>query len=115
MLLCLSANVFGAYYHYPTQLRVAGMMLPPFHVMGLCAQIIFPLYTSISVGLFPPTVTKPDALPVTATPENILTHSRRTNSNAMVAVPSLLEAFSQTMAGVDFLRSFKTVVRAASK
>ncbi|KAF9019777.1 putative nonribosomal peptide synthetase [Rhodocollybia butyracea] len=109
MLDCAFSNVLGAYYRYPTQLRVTGMMLPPFHIMGLCIQLICPLYASISVGLFPPTVTRPDALPVTATPESILTHSRRTHSNAMIGVPSLLEALSQTAAGVEFLRSFETV------
>ncbi|KAF9059347.1 putative nonribosomal peptide synthetase [Rhodocollybia butyracea] len=109
MLYCGFSNVLGAYYRYPTQLRVTGMMLPPFHLIGLYTQILCPLYASISVGLFPPSVTRPDALPIMATPDSTLTHSKRTRSNAMVAVPSLLQAFSQTSTGVDFLRLFESV------
>ncbi|KIK67018.1 hypothetical protein GYMLUDRAFT_37049 [Collybiopsis luxurians FD-317 M1] len=103
------ANVLSPYYNYHCQLRMAGMSAPPFHLLGIYTQFLTPLYAAITVGLYPPTVTRPDATPLMATPATTVTHSRRTRCNAIVAVPAMLQVWSQNSSGIDFLRDFESV------
>ncbi|KAF5389352.1 hypothetical protein D9757_004361 [Collybiopsis confluens] len=103
------ANVLRPYYNYHCELRMAGMSAPPFHLLGIYTQFITPLYGAISVALYPPTVTQPGNTPLMATPATTVTHSERTRCNAIVAVPAMLQVWSQNSSGIDFLRAFETV------
>ncbi|KAJ3786717.1 acetyl-CoA synthetase-like protein [Lentinula aff. detonsa] len=105
-------SVLTAYSTYKDSnppLQIAGMALPPFHVMAFYTQFICPLYASITIALFPPKVTKPDALPMLATPEDTIKHIELTRSNAVVLVPTFLQIYSKEERHVDILRGLEHV------
>lgn len=85
-------------------------MLPPFHTLGIYVQVLDALYAVVSIGVFPPLVTSPELIPVTPTPENILEHTRRTKSNAMITIPTLLQSWAQSQDNIDLLKSLEFVV-----
>ncbi|KAJ3821631.1 putative aminoadipate reductase [Lentinula raphanica] len=70
--------------------------LPPFHVMAVFNQLCVGLYGQITVCMFPPVVTKPEALPVMLSPENVLENARLTQSSAMLTVPTFLTLWSHS-------------------
>ncbi|KIK55529.1 hypothetical protein GYMLUDRAFT_837603 [Collybiopsis luxurians FD-317 M1] len=91
-------------------LRLGTMSLPTFHVMGFTAQLIFPVYLGITVAVYPPCVTRPEALPLTPTPDNIIDHFRRTHADSCIAIPAMLQIWSQSALSVDTLRSMRVVM-----
>ncbi|KAF8953018.1 putative aminoadipate reductase [Flammula alnicola] len=98
----------GMYYrdHKP-RVRIATMHLPPFHTMGVYAHILFPLYSCTTSSLYPPVVRQPDSLPVMPTPDNILDHLKRSKANALIAVPTVLQAWGQDPEAIDVLRKLE--------
>ncbi|RDB20739.1 Non-canonical non-ribosomal peptide synthetase FUB8 [Hypsizygus marmoreus] len=90
--------------HTP-RVRIAGMPLPSFHTLGIYAQVLYTLVGMSSVGVYPPLVTSKELLPMMPTPDNILDHTRRTKSNAMITIPALLQIWAQTQDAVDLLKS----------
>ncbi|KIK55489.1 hypothetical protein GYMLUDRAFT_99487 [Collybiopsis luxurians FD-317 M1] len=91
-------------------LRVGTMLLPTFHAMGFAIQLIFPVYLGITVAVYPPLVTKSEALPLTPTPDNVIDHFRRTGVDSCMAVPAMLQTWSQSTSSVDTLRSMRVVL-----
>jgi hypothetical protein len=76
----------------------------------LYTQFMCPVFASIPVALYPPTVTNPHALPFTATPTNILLHLKRTKADAMVIMPAMLQIWAQEEKDVEFFKGLKVVV-----
>ena len=94
-----------------TRARVAGMQLPPFHALGIVVQLYAPLFTCISMVLFPPVVGSTQTLPVIPTPENVQHHSKRTGCNVIVTVPTFLGGWAKELTAVSALRDMELVVR----
>lgn len=90
---------------------MAAMHLPPFHTLGIYAQILFMLYGCTTVALYPPTARRPDLLPTMPTPDNILDHIRRTKSNGVITIPTLLQVWAQDDMSVKLLSELECVVR----
>ncbi|KAJ3776028.1 putative aminoadipate reductase [Lentinula raphanica] len=90
-------------------LRAGTMSLPSFHAMGLFIQLLIPVYAGITVSVYPPLVTKPDALPMAPTPDNVIDHFRRTQSTTCIAIPAMLQIWSRSPSSIDVLRSMKIV------
>ena len=61
--------------------------------------------------MYPPVVESPESLPTLPTPENILNHVQRTKSNALIAIPTLLQIWAQDKKAVDILSDLQFVVR----
>ncbi|KAG6831500.1 putative NRPS-like protein biosynthetic cluster [Tephrocybe sp. NHM501043] len=94
--------------HKP-RVRIAGMMLPSFHTLGVYTQILYTLVGVNSVGVYPPQVTSREATPMMPTPDNILDHTRRTKSNSMITIPALLQIWAQSQTAVDLLKTLEFV------
>ncbi|KIK64035.1 hypothetical protein GYMLUDRAFT_195812 [Collybiopsis luxurians FD-317 M1] len=90
--------------------RMGVMPLPPFHALGFSTQFVYPIFASISTALYPPTVTKPDALPISPSPTKILQHFKITKSDFMIIVPSLLQIWAQDEGDVEILKGLKGVM-----
>ena len=96
--------------HTP-RLRMAAMHLPPFHTLGIFAQLLLPLFGCTTVAVYPPVVGSPESLPILPTPNNVLDHIQRTKSNALMAIPTLLQIWSQDQKAVEILSALQFVVR----
>ncbi|KAE9383585.1 acetyl-CoA synthetase-like protein [Gymnopus androsaceus JB14] len=83
--------------------------LPTFHMMAFCFQILMPLYGLITTAVFAPTVTRPDAVPVLATAENVLEAAKVVKISAMIAVPTFFHIWFQSDDAVEFLRTLRFV------
>ena len=86
------------------------MELPPFHTFGFSIQVINPLYGMTSIGVYPPTVLSKESLPMMPTPSNILQHTVRTRSNAIITIPAMLQVWAQSKESVDFLKRLEFIV-----
>ncbi|KAJ3740213.1 putative aminoadipate reductase [Lentinula detonsa] len=91
-------------------LRAGTMSLPSFHAMGVFIQLFVPIYAGITVAVYPPLVTRKDLLPLAATPDNIIEHLRRTKCSTCIAIPTMLQIWSQSPSSLDVLRSLKVVL-----
>ncbi|KAJ3842699.1 putative aminoadipate reductase [Lentinula raphanica] len=91
-------------------IRIGAMPLPPFHAFAFMVQFIYPIFCSISVALYPPTVTEPGALPILYTPKNVLPHVKPTKSNCLMIVPAMLQAWAEDEEDVQILTQMKAVV-----
>jgi hypothetical protein len=87
------------------------MALPAFHTLGFFIQVLYPLYSMISIGLYPPTVLSKELLPVMPTPSNILDHVVRTKSRGMIAIPAMLQVWATSKESVDLLKTLAFLVR----
>ncbi|KAG6896169.1 putative NRPS-like protein biosynthetic cluster, partial [Termitomyces sp. T32_za158] len=94
--------------HRP-RVRIAAMMLPPFHTLGIYVQILYTMFGLVSLGVYPPQVTASERTPMIPTPENILKHTRCSESNSMITIPALLQVWAQSPEAVDFLRTLHFV------
>ncbi|KAJ3731317.1 putative aminoadipate reductase [Lentinula guzmanii] len=91
-------------------LRAGTMSLPSFHAMGVFIQLFVPIYAGITVAVYPPLVTRNNLLPLAATPDNIIEHLRRTQCSTCIAIPTMLQIWSQSPSSLDVLRSLKVVL-----
>ncbi|KAG6883312.1 hypothetical protein C0993_006871 [Termitomyces sp. T159_Od127] len=98
------------YRDYRPRLRIAAMMLPPFHILGFYVQILCTMFGLVSLGVYPPRVTSSERTPMIPTAENILEHTRRSRSNSMITIPTILQIWAQSTEDVDFLRTLHFVV-----
>ncbi|KAJ4474501.1 acetyl-CoA synthetase-like protein [Lentinula aciculospora] len=103
-------NAYSTYKNLKVPLRVGLMALPPFHIMAFFSQLLFPIYATMTVALFPPKVTKPDALPMLATPEDMIKHIQLTHSNAVALVPMFLQIYSKDERSIEVLKGLESVV-----
>lgn len=93
---------------------MAVMALPPFHTLGVHCQILNTIYGLKSVSVYPPTAWLSEtAMPFIPTPDNILDHTRRTKSNSIMIIPSLLQIWAQDPKAIDFLKTLIVVVSAS--
>lgn len=113
-------------------LRWGCMALPPFHVMGLCAQLWSPLLSGQPTSLFPPRALV-SAPPIVPTPQNTIETARKTRCTAIESVPAFIEvcfispyqkskhrqfdccavrkAWAQNEEDIKYLASLKALVR----
>lgn len=92
--------------------RMGMMHFPPFHLIGVVAQILVPLAAVTCVALYPPTsFADPAAATIIPTSDNIMEHCKRTNVTAVLAVPTFLEAWVSEPESVQWLRSLQFIVR----
>ncbi|KAG6810396.1 putative NRPS-like protein biosynthetic cluster [Tricholoma furcatifolium] len=94
--------------HKP-RVRIAGMMLPSFHTLGVYVQVLYALFGVNSIGVYPPQVTSTEMTPMMPTPDNILDHTRRTKCNSMITIPTLLQIWAQSQEAVDLLKTLEFV------
>lgn len=97
--------------HTSRQMRTPGMHLPPFHAMGFILEITLPLYTCAIVALFPPVVKRADIVPRMPAPDVILDQIRKTESNAILILPTYLQSWASDQEAIDILRHCEFVVR----
>ncbi|TFK33793.1 hypothetical protein BDQ12DRAFT_727427 [Crucibulum laeve] len=90
---------------YTPRLRIGGMELAPFHSIGIMIQIVSTIYTLIPVSLFPPVVHSQIAQPQIPSSDLVLEHMRRTKSNALIIISSLLEELAHSEEGLEMLKS----------
>ncbi|KAF4617234.1 hypothetical protein D9613_005789 [Agrocybe pediades] len=95
--------------HKP-DIRLAGMHLPPFHTLAVHCQIVFPLYATTTVALYPPVAVAPDLLPITPTPDNIISHIARTRSNALMTTPTLFSIWVQDPQALEVLSNLELIL-----
>lgn len=88
-----------------------GVQLPPFHGMGLCVQLVLPLYLCVTIALFPPAVTSPSMVPMAPNPANILDHAERTKSTCTLTIPAFLQIWAQDKRALEILSAMDYVVR----
>ncbi|KAJ7609417.1 hypothetical protein FB45DRAFT_762383, partial [Roridomyces roridus] len=91
------------------ELPVAMMGLPPFHIFGLASQLIRPL-SGIYAAVFPPTATTPDALPMSASPDRVLEHARRTKAQSLTAVPAFLVTWFNSPEAFEYLKTMQAII-----
>ncbi|KAG6864081.1 hypothetical protein C0993_009449, partial [Termitomyces sp. T159_Od127] len=97
------------YRNHRPRARIAAMMLPPFHTLGIYVQILYAMFGLVSLGVYPPQVTSSEKMPIIPTPENILEHIRRSKSNSMITIPALLQVWAQSPDAIDLLRTLHFV------
>lgn len=90
---------------------MAGHALPAFHTLGIIVQLLVSLYAMTPVALYPPIAPTPTSTPMLPSPDNILKHLKRTNSNCVMVIPALLQIWAQDPKAVAFLASIEFVVR----
>ncbi|KAJ4474509.1 acetyl-CoA synthetase-like protein [Lentinula aciculospora] len=90
--------------------RVGAMALPPFHAFAFYAQFACALYSSLTVALYPPSVTESGMLPIIPTSDNVLVHLQRTKSNCLTVVPAMLQSWSRSDSDIDVLRSLEIII-----
>ncbi|KAF9479408.1 acetyl-CoA synthetase-like protein [Pholiota conissans] len=91
------------------RLRTPTMHLPPFHAMGFILQNLLPLFSCAVVATFPPIVKRPTIVPQTPSPDAILDHIRRTDSNAILILPTYLQTWANDKEAIDTLRNMEFV------
>ncbi|KAI0942043.1 putative NRPS-like protein biosynthetic cluster [Taiwanofungus camphoratus] len=90
-------------------IRWGCMALPPFHTMGLTAQLYAPLVSGQPTALFTPRAPV-SAPPIVPTPQNTIETARKTGITAIESVPAFVEAWAQNEEDIKFLASLKTLV-----
>ncbi|KAE9385222.1 acetyl-CoA synthetase-like protein [Gymnopus androsaceus JB14] len=81
--------------------------LPTFHMIGFCYQVLVPLYGLITTAVFAPTVTRPDAVPILGTAENVLEAAKVLKPSSMLTFPTLFHSWSQSEDAIEFLRTLR--------
>ncbi|KAJ3879760.1 acetyl-CoA synthetase-like protein [Lentinula edodes] len=86
-----------------------GLALPTFHMMGFCTHILFPLYGLITTGVFAPTVTQADAVPVVGTAETVLEAAKIIKPICMIIPPTFFNSWAQSDDAVAFFRTMRNL------
>ncbi|KAL1743880.1 hypothetical protein HDZ31DRAFT_64623 [Schizophyllum fasciatum] len=92
---------------FQPRLRFATHMLPAFHTIAVCAQILTPLYGGAEVALFEPAVKTPIEVPPPPTPEAQLMAARACRCTAMVTVPAYIHYWAEDNSAIEFFKSFQ--------
>ncbi|KAG6907803.1 putative NRPS-like protein biosynthetic cluster [Tephrocybe rancida] len=86
------------------------MCMPAFHAFGIGVQLFQPLYNVFSVGVYPPNAALPDPLPpIVPSPENVLEHTKRTNSQVLTVPPTFLQIWALLPNVVEYLKSLRYI------
>ncbi|KAF9478063.1 putative aminoadipate reductase [Pholiota conissans] len=94
---------FVPFKEYSPRVRMLGVQLPAFHAMGLCIQLVLPLYLCVTIAIFPPVVTSPHMVPMAPTPDSILDHTERTKATCTLTIPAFLQIWSQDKRALEIL------------
>ncbi|KAL1679182.1 hypothetical protein EV122DRAFT_210432 [Schizophyllum commune] len=87
--------------------RFATHILPPFHTMGLCAQLVTAIFGGPEVALFPPVVKTPTDVPPPPTPDGQLAAARASGCDAMVMVPAYVQLWAADPDAVEYMKSLQ--------
>ncbi|KAG5652629.1 putative NRPS-like protein biosynthetic cluster [Sphagnurus paluster] len=90
--------------------KLGCMALPSFHMLGICIQLLVPLYGIISVTVYPPTAMSSSLLPVTPSPENVIEHGRLAHVTVLIAIPSFLLVWATSPEAIAFLKTLKFIM-----
>lgn len=82
-------------------------------MLGICYQVLTPLYGLISTAVFAPTVTRTDAVPIIGTPETVLQAAKIIKPALLVCVPTFFHTWSQSDEAIAFLRTLRYTVSLA--
>jgi acyl-CoA synthetase (AMP-forming)/AMP-acid ligase II len=97
-------------YRSPT-LRTAVMHLPSFHAAGLIWQLCIPLASVSSISVYPPTsFTDHTKAPIIPTGDNIVEHSKKTQANTAIVVPTFIEIWSSQPEDMEWLKTLQFIV-----
>ncbi|KAF5313535.1 hypothetical protein D9758_018537 [Tetrapyrgos nigripes] len=95
-------------------IRIAGfgflLLLLLFHSSAVFTLIASALYGPSTIAVFPPAVTQPGALPVTATPDNTIDHLKRTKATAILCFPHFISMFARDEKAIEVLRELDYVI-----
>jgi acyl-CoA synthetase (AMP-forming)/AMP-acid ligase II len=98
--------------NFPTDMRIGGASLPPFHTLGMYVQLHYPIASLKSVSLYAPTsYHDPTIPPVISNAQNTIETIQRTKSTALVVVPAFLEEWATSPHVVQLLSELEYVVR----
>ncbi|KAF9232860.1 putative nonribosomal peptide synthetase [Melanogaster broomeanus] len=87
------------------------MLLPPFHALGLAAQLHIPIASLITATIYPPcSTTDPHTPPVIPLFDNILDSLQRTKCNLLVTVPTFLEQWAMSKDTVEELKKMHLIL-----
>jgi acyl-coenzyme A synthetase/AMP-(fatty) acid ligase len=75
--------------------------------MGVCVQVLMPLYGLVSIAVFAPTVIKPEVVPIIGTPESVLEAAQILKPTLMISIPSFIHTWAQSDQAVEFLRTLR--------
>ncbi|KAF9235375.1 putative nonribosomal peptide synthetase [Melanogaster broomeanus] len=99
------------YRHISAPRRVGCMSLPPFHALGLAAQLYIPIASLVTAAIYPPrSTTDPHTPPVIPSSDNILDSLRQTKCNLLVTVPTFLEQWATSKDAVEELKKMDLVL-----
>ncbi|KII85651.1 hypothetical protein PLICRDRAFT_44986 [Plicaturopsis crispa FD-325 SS-3] len=91
-------------------LRFGAMPLPPFHAFGVFMQLYIPSFALKGIALYPPTSEQGShAHPIIPTSDNVLDHLRRNKCNAILVVPTFIEAWEQSKEAIEYLKTLEFV------
>ncbi|KAG6832642.1 putative NRPS-like protein biosynthetic cluster [Tephrocybe sp. NHM501043] len=95
---------------YKPRLTLGVMIMPSFHSFGMGVQLFQPVFGVLSVSVYPPNSAhaKP-GMPTVASPENVIEHMKRTNSNALIAPPTYLQIWSSIPDVLVYLATLESV------
>ncbi|KAF5349813.1 hypothetical protein D9758_010235 [Tetrapyrgos nigripes] len=91
-------------------IRLGGFGFLFFHASAVITLIGSALYGPLTMAVFPPAITQPGALPVTATPENTIDHLKRTKATAMLSLPHFISTFARDEKAIEVLRGLDYVI-----
>ncbi|KAJ3824337.1 acetyl-CoA synthetase-like protein [Lentinula raphanica] len=94
------------YFHHSIN---GALGLPSFHMMGFCFQMLMPLYGLITTGLFTPTVTHPDAVPILGTAETVLEAAKIIKPSCMMSPPTFLASWAHSDHAIEFFRTMRNL------
>lgn len=89
------------------------MGLPAFHVFGIVLQLMVPLYSGQPTALQALTGLDPTKPPGIPTPDDIIAQAKITQADALVMVPTYIQAWAQKPSTVAYLSTLVFVVSAS--
>ncbi|KAE9396160.1 acetyl-CoA synthetase-like protein [Gymnopus androsaceus JB14] len=103
----------GIYLHssgstgLPKPILLTHQILKDDAALSFCYQVLVPLYGLITTAVFAPTVTRPDAVPILGTAENVLEAAKVLKPSSMLSFPTLFHSWSQSEDAIEFLRTLR--------
>ncbi|KAF9064552.1 hypothetical protein BDP27DRAFT_1405295 [Rhodocollybia butyracea] len=77
---------------------------------GLLFQLFIPLYTGITIGIYPPVVRTPQDTPFMITPYTAIDHLQKTACDACMTIPAMIKIWAQSSSHINVLRSLKVLI-----
>ncbi|KAH0833866.1 putative nonribosomal peptide synthetase [Lanmaoa asiatica] len=107
---CITPSVLE-HIDFPTDIRIGGASLPPFHTLGMYVQLYYPIVSLKSVSVYAPTsYHDPTIAPVFPNSQNTIEVVQRTKSTALVVVPAFLQEWATSPRAVQLLSRLEYVM-----